>query len=178
MSLSNLKIRSKIWISVLIILFSYVTTLFMNHYLDKKIADRLETTITSVLPSSQLLIENVSLFKSQVKSYEDGVLSGEEEDIEIAMAIKERILANIKNTMFLDANNIAFNDKLKKQRELLESYSNSADRVYKLLAAEEGDESTQKEAKVLSQDKETLTKGFAVLSSGQEAVLISNLKIC
>ncbi|PCJ21443.1 MAG: hypothetical protein COB02_02300 [Candidatus Cloacimonadota bacterium] len=178
MNLSNLKIRSKIWLSVLIIVFGYALTLFMNGYLDKKIALRLESTISIVLPLSQALKENVTLFKAQIKSYEDGVLSGEEEDITLALSFRDKIISNINKSIEMDSDNTNFNFKLESLKANLQDYSIKADKTYKLLAAEDESERVQIEAKTLSKTKKKLATKFFDVSLEQENKLKNSLKQC
>lgn len=168
-----MKIRNKIWVSILIIILGYLFTLTYNYSSNNQIAQRLKASINQDLPATKFANENISYFSLESKSFEDGVLSGDEEDITLAKDYSNKIILNLdKSIKLLDSDSGKVVTKLKAD---LQEYTKKATTIYTLLANEEGSDDTQKQAKSLVTEKERLLKTFKDYADLQNEKLVGGL---
>lgn len=173
MKLSNMKIRNKIWVSILIIILGYVTTLAMNYYLDIEIAKRLETTIDVSLPIAKYTNENMTLFNAEVKSFQEGVLSGDVDTILLADDLKNQIIKNLSASIkIVDTENQI---RFKKLQTDLETYTKNAIKIYKVLATEDLSDSIQGQSKILTKEQDRLQEEFKEIVDSQASELVASL---
>ncbi|MCO4783346.1 MAG: methyl-accepting chemotaxis protein [Candidatus Cloacimonetes bacterium] len=158
----------------MIIILGYVATLTITYYLDVEIATRLEKSIHKSLPIEKYTSQNLSLFTLEVKSFEDAVISGDTDSINLGDRYSKKIVSNLeKSIQLLDQNQ---QQGFKQVLKDLNAYTIEAKRVYELLANEEGTDQTNLEAKELIHKKEKLLNAFTKLADDQTNSLVNALK--
>ena len=161
-----MKIATKVWVSLGLILSGYLGSLTYNTYMGLEIDERLETTVKATFPVALDAQHAYSAFQGQLKAYEDAVILGEQARLEQAAKAQAQVDAALGHalTLGLDAESAA--GIASTQRDL-KAFSAEAAQVYGALLSEDAPEDAMDKASALKSKADALKASVSALAQAR-----------
>ncbi len=158
-----MSISLKIWLSISALLLGYLITVTVNSFLGLYAEKRLGETVTTLFPATTLSRGAEVDFNAQVQSFQDAVLTGDREQIPVA--IKRGLAVNKALAELLSLSDLSGERRtlVMALREEHERYSAAAQITYQALAQGMTSDQLAQQAAMLNQQATLLAKKDATL---------------
>ncbi|MBN2162489.1 MAG: methyl-accepting chemotaxis protein [Pontiellaceae bacterium] len=177
--MKSASISQKIWLSVLVLMAGFASTVILGMLTGKKVEQNLVTTSNYVFPAHSLSVESAALFKEQVDFYSDTVMFGDTMMLENAGSNALTIANNLHEIMQLTGIDADTKNIIQDLKTDLSVFTSKANALYEqwVNAESQGEDTDAYMARVVEMGKETeeLKQQLSDLESNYETRLKSDI---
>ncbi len=172
---TSLKFSTRIWLSISILIFGYLFSLFFSYYISNRIQNSLSQISYFATNSTELTQKIITNFNEQNKFYQDAVILGRPELLKRAKKEAASIKTTLDSLKALEGIGDKNQMDIGRITTIFMSYTSSADAIYEIMSSEDSVEIPEKETENLAKAMASLSKKLNALSIATQNNVSENI---